>query len=187
MEFCNSSTSDFYFDRISLGTGSSHPVLLWQNSVEWSCHNSVLLRLFRCITVFPPEETPKVSVFWQYSNLIKHRFYVAHECDRLSTESAENDSQIIREIRPLQVMAVEGLSLILCRAVENNPGFVGFLRMVHVMVRNVPDRLAVCGCRLLFWYPFSITTVHDLVHEIHVVLASAGFKSFLEGLDSVAW
>ena len=75
--------------------------------------HSILLRLFLCITIFPPEETQKVSVFWQYSNLIKHRFYAAHECNQLSTESAENASQIIHEVGSLQEMAVEGLSLIL--------------------------------------------------------------------------
>ena len=149
--------------------------------------HSILLRFFRCIAVFPKEETQKVSVFWRYSNLIKHRFYVAHSCNRLSTESAENASQIIREVGSLQEMTVEGLSLILRQAVENDPNFVGLLRMVHAIVRNVPDGLAVCGCLLLFWHLFSITTVHDLVHELHVVLAIcfAEFKSFLEGLESV--
>ena len=39
----------------------------------------------------------------------------------------------------------------------------------------------------LFWHLFSITAVFDLAHELHVVLAIcfAGFKSFLEGLESV--
>ena len=39
------------------------------------------------------------------------------------------------------------------------------------------------------YHNFSITTVHDLVYEIQVVLAicSAGFRSFLEGLESVVW
>ena len=89
----------------------------WCSSKKMDGH-SILLRLFLCITIFPPEETRKVSVFWQYSNLIKHRFYAAHECNRLSTESAENASQIIHEVGSLQEMAVEGLSLILHWAVE---------------------------------------------------------------------
>ena len=143
--------------------------------------HSILLRLFLCITIFPPEETQKVSVFWQYSNLIKHRFYAAHECNRLSAESAENASQIIHEVGSLQEMAVEGLSLILHWAVETTLISLGsfwwytpWWGMYQMDLRS----MAVT----LFWHLFSITAVYDLVHELHV-----GAGDIFRWIQVVSW
>lgn len=67
---------------------------------------------------------------------------MSHKCDPLSRESAQNASQAVCEVRSLQELTVERLSLILRRAVENDPNFIGLLRVVNTMVRNVSDGLA---------------------------------------------
>ena len=119
--------------------------------------------------------------------LVKHRFYIAHESDRVCGICKECRSNYLWG----QVLVRGDCSGVLLDAVPSS-GIPLWLYSASLGdkrrdVRYTRWACVICSCHLMLWYLLCITAVYDLVHEFHVVFAPrfTGFKTFLERLESV--
>ena len=95
-----------------------------------NCH-SELGRLTVYISIAPPEESEQVSVV--------RSFDVTGESNGFLTKATEDSVKAVGQIRILQKMSVEGLSLEFFAGIEDNTDFVRFLWVVNAVMGYIPN------------------------------------------------